>query len=79
MSTSMTLAKINKLFCIHMRKQHGWSYLVKSINRGDCYKWAYIVHKLLGAELCSLPGHAFVKMYGRYYEEVLLIGNVCLL
>ncbi len=49
----MTLAKINKLFCAYRSKQYA-HYLVRNINRGDCYCWAYIVHKIFGAELYSI-------------------------
>jgi len=54
MANPLTLAKINKLFVAHRRKQRSSPYLVGHINRGDCYRWAYMVHKLFGAELCTL-------------------------
>ena len=54
MASPMTLAKINKLFVAHRRKQRSSPYLVSHINRGDCYRWAYVVHKIFGAELCNL-------------------------
>ncbi len=78
--SGLTLAEISRRFCVHQRKTRiSWKqsgYRVASINRGQCYRWAYIVHKIFGAELCNLPGHAFVKMHGRYYDAECLRGVV---
>lgn len=46
------------------------------INFGDCYKWAWIAHKLFNdVELWSHESHAFIKYRGKFYDSEMLDGT----
>ncbi|MEK6832700.1 MAG: hypothetical protein AABY32_01520 [Nanoarchaeota archaeon] len=47
---------------------------IKSINEGDCYRWAWGFYKKYGGTLCTVSfynygfGHAFIKINNKYYD-----------
>lgn len=45
------------------------------INYGDCFKWAWVAHKLFeDVELWSHESHAMIKRRGRFYDSEALDG-----
>ena len=46
--------------------------LPKDINRGNCYRWAYVAYMLYGGDLISVErfgAHAFIKIGNKYYDS----------
>ena len=47
----------------------------EEINDGWCFQWAYMAYIAFNdVELCSVPGHAFIKYKGKYYDSERLNG-----
>src|SRR5271157_2160841 len=47
----------------------------EEINTGYCFQWAYMCYIAFNdVELLSVPGHAFVRYKGKYYDSERLNG-----
>ncbi len=66
----LNLSYINQVFFDHYRLK-----TPAAINKGWCFRWAYIAHCLYGGKLCSIfDYHAFIKIDDLYYDSETLDG-----